>query len=95
MLSICQLKAICNESLYTHKFKLLGYLSQDQQLMYTSKFQAYCLDMTVLKQNLEHKINRLLEFLPVVMLIGARQTGKTTLSKMLADRIIQIPAGCL
>ena len=39
--------------------------------------------MTGIKRNLEHKINRLLEFFPVVMLIGARQTGKTTLSKML------------
>jgi len=39
--------------------------------------------MSGIKRNLEHKINRLLEFFPVVMLIGARQTGKTTLSKML------------
>jgi len=39
--------------------------------------------MTGIKRNLEYKINRLLEFFPVVMLISARQTGKTTLSKML------------
>ncbi len=39
--------------------------------------------MTALKRNLTHKINRLLEIFPVVMLIGARQTGKTTLSKAL------------
>ena len=39
--------------------------------------------MTGIKRNLEQKINRLLTLFPVVMLIGARQTGKTTLSKML------------
>ena len=37
--------------------------------------------MTGLKRNIENKIHRLLEVFPVVMLIGARQTGKTTLSK--------------
>ena len=39
--------------------------------------------MSGVKRNLEQKINRLLALFPVVMLIGARQTGKTTLSKML------------
>jgi len=37
--------------------------------------------MTGLKRNITNKIHRLLEVFPVVMLIGARQTGKTTLSK--------------
>ncbi len=37
--------------------------------------------MAALKRNLETRINRLLEVFPVVMLVGARQTGKTTLSK--------------
>lgn len=37
--------------------------------------------MTDLKRNLENKIHKLLTLFPVVMLIGARQTGKTTLSK--------------
>ena len=39
--------------------------------------------MTGLKRNLFCKIDRLLNVFPVVMLIGARQTGKTTLSKTL------------
>ena len=39
--------------------------------------------MSGVKRNLEQKLNRLLTLFPVVMLIGARQTGKTTLSKML------------
>jgi predicted AAA+ superfamily ATPase len=38
--------------------------------------------MTGLKRNIENKLNKLLTLFPVVMLIGARQTGKTTLSKM-------------
>ena len=37
--------------------------------------------MTVLKRNLENRINHLLSIFPVVMLVGARQTGKTTLSR--------------
>lgn len=37
--------------------------------------------MTDVKRNLEDRVHRLLEIFPVVMLIGARQTGKTTLSK--------------
>jgi len=39
--------------------------------------------MSDLKRNLETKINLLLTLFPVVLLIGARQTGKTTLSKQL------------
>jgi predicted AAA+ superfamily ATPase len=39
--------------------------------------------MSGLKRNLSHKIDNLLAAFPVVMLIGARQTGKTTLSKTL------------
>ena len=38
--------------------------------------------MTDIRRNLEDQINHLLSLFPVVMLVGARQTGKTTLSKM-------------
>ena len=37
--------------------------------------------MSDIKRNLEDRIDRLLSIFPVVMLIGARQTGKTTLSR--------------
>ena len=37
--------------------------------------------MEGLKRNLEHKINELLEIFPIVLLVGARQVGKTTLAK--------------
>ncbi len=37
--------------------------------------------MTDVKRNIENKLNRLLDIFPVVMLVGARQTGKTTLSR--------------
>lgn len=36
--------------------------------------------MTYLKRNLEYKINELLHVFPVVLILGARQTGKTTLA---------------
>ncbi len=36
--------------------------------------------MTCLPRNVENNINHLLKIFPVVMLVGARQTGKTTLS---------------
>jgi len=39
--------------------------------------------MTYLKRNLEGQINRLLKAFPVILLVGARQTGKTTLSRRL------------
>lgn len=39
--------------------------------------------MTGLKRNLYRKIDKLLDIFPVVLLIGARQTGKTTLSQAL------------
>jgi predicted AAA+ superfamily ATPase len=42
--------------------------------------------MTVIKRNLEDSINRLLAIFPVVMLVGARQTGKTTLSRVARPR---------
>lgn len=38
--------------------------------------------MTGITRNLEERVNRLLDVFPVVMLLGARQTGKTTLSRM-------------
>jgi predicted AAA+ superfamily ATPase len=37
--------------------------------------------MTDLKRNLQSKIEELLVFFPVVLIVGARQTGKTTLAK--------------
>jgi hypothetical protein len=37
--------------------------------------------MADIKRNLENHINHLLEVFPVVFLVGARQTGKTTLSR--------------
>ena len=37
--------------------------------------------MAYIRRNLEDRTNRLLSIFPVVMLIGARQTGKTTLSR--------------
>ena len=39
--------------------------------------------MTYLKRNLESKINDLLVYFPVVIILGVRQCGKTTLAKML------------
>ncbi len=39
--------------------------------------------MADLKRNLETKINALLEYFPVVIILGVRQCGKTTLAKML------------
>jgi len=39
--------------------------------------------MTVQKRNLERKISVLLEYFPVVIILGVRQCGKTTLAKML------------
>jgi len=44
----------------------------------TSSIQS----MTDVKRNLERTINRLLDVFPVVMLVGARQVGKTTLSQI-------------
>jgi predicted AAA+ superfamily ATPase len=37
--------------------------------------------MTYIKRNLESHINHLLDVFPVILLVGARQTGKTTLSQ--------------
>ena len=39
--------------------------------------------MTFINRNVEEKIERLLRIFPVVALVGARQTGKTVLSKKL------------
>jgi predicted AAA+ superfamily ATPase len=39
--------------------------------------------MTGLKRNLYHKVEQLLKVFPVVSLLGVRQSGKTTLAKML------------
>jgi len=37
--------------------------------------------MTDVRRNLEDRINQVLGIFPVVLLVGARQTGKTTLSR--------------
>ena len=42
--------------------------------------------MTGLKRNLEIKINRLLKNFPVVIILGVRQCGKTTLAQILRPR---------
>lgn len=39
--------------------------------------------MTGIKRNLEEKVNKLLGFFPVVIILGVRQGGKTTLAKQL------------
>ncbi|MBW1767034.1 MAG: ATP-binding protein [Deltaproteobacteria bacterium] len=39
--------------------------------------------MTAQKRNIENKVNELLGFFPVVIILGVRQCGKTTLAKML------------
>ncbi len=39
--------------------------------------------MADLKRNLETKINDLLAYFPVVIILGVRQCGKTTLAKLL------------
>ena len=39
--------------------------------------------MDGLERNLTEKVRQLLDIFPVVLLIGARQTGKTTFSKNL------------
>ncbi len=43
----------------------------------------YYLNMDYLKRHCEHKINRLLDSFPCVVIIGPRQCGKTSLSKRL------------
>lgn len=47
----------------------------------TGKIQGYCLDMSAKKRNIEQNINQLLNFFPVVLILGVRQCGKTTLAK--------------
>ena len=37
--------------------------------------------MTYLKRSLEYKVNEFLAIFPIVLILGARQTGKTTLAK--------------
>ena len=50
--------------------------------LYTSKIQVYSLDMAYLKRNLEKRIDDFLAIFPVVLIIGARQAGKTTLARI-------------
>lgn len=51
--------------------------------LYTCRFWMYHPIMTDLKRNLERKINDLLHFFPMVVILGTRQCGKTSLSKKL------------
>jgi len=39
--------------------------------------------MHILKRNIEEKVNNLLEYFPIVIILGVRQCGKTTLAKQL------------
>ena len=39
--------------------------------------------MTILRRNIEAKLNDLMEYFPVVIILGVRQCGKTTLAKLL------------
>ncbi len=48
-----------------------------------SKYRVYCTNMIGLARNIENKINKLLGFFPVVIILGVRQCGKTTLARML------------
>jgi uncharacterized protein len=47
------------------------------------KIRAYRTNMNDKKRNIEKKINELLGYFPVVIILGARQCGKTTLARML------------
>jgi len=49
--------------------------------LYTSPFQTYSMNMDYIKRHCENKINRLLDSFPCVVIIGARQCGKTSISK--------------
>lgn len=40
------------------------------------------MDMTYIKRNLQAKIDALLKVFPAILILGARQTGKTTLAKI-------------
>ena len=46
-----------------------------------SEIYMYSFTMTLINRNIEGKIEQLLRIFPVVVLVGARQTGKTVLSK--------------
>lgn len=48
-----------------------------------SKIRAYHPSMADHKRNIGDKVNELLGFFPVVIILGVRQCGKTTLAKML------------
>jgi predicted AAA+ superfamily ATPase len=48
-----------------------------------SKFRAYHTNMTDQRRNIANKVNELLNFFPVVIILGVRQCGKTTLARML------------
>jgi len=39
--------------------------------------------MAVRRRNIENKVNELLGYFPVVIVLGVRQCGKTTLARML------------
>ncbi len=48
-----------------------------------SKYQTQTLEFTGMLREIQTKINQLLTYFPVVVILGARQCGKTTLAKML------------
>lgn len=59
---------------------------QLRKLFDMSKYRAYHTNMAEFQRNIENKINELLNFFPVVIILGVRQCGKTTLARMLRPR---------
>jgi len=51
------------------------------QILYTGKLRGYTGGMVNVKRNLLAKISALLDFFPAVVILGARQVGKTTIYK--------------
>jgi uncharacterized protein len=51
-----------------------------------SKIRPYTTKMPDKKRNIEKKVNELLGFFPVVIILGVRQCGKTTLARMLRPK---------
>lgn len=54
-----------------------------QTLVDISKIRLYITNMTDIYRNLSEKIDVLLNYFPVVIILGVRQCGKTTLSRIL------------
>ncbi len=61
----------------------MSVLSLTAIILDMSKYRAYKTNMSDLRRNLEVKINALLGYFPVVIILGVRQCGKTTLARIL------------